>query len=205
MNSVVTADGLGLRTRRGWVFQDVTLAVPAGELVALTGPAGSGRTSLLLALAGYFRVNAGTHRLTGTAGVGLVPGLNEPEPGLTAAEHVQERLLLLGRRPRGRGVPANRVSELLADLPVEEGTLGRDLTPYQRHRLMLRLAEIGEPDLYAVDDVDTGLSTEERAWLWQALTELAEQGHAVVVTCRELTGSPGRTGTAIEYRLEGVR
>jgi ABC-2 type transport system ATP-binding protein len=203
MTSVVTADGLGLQTRRGWVFRDVTLEVAPGELVALTGPAGSGRTSLLLALAGYFRTNAGTHQLTGTAGVGLVPGLNEPEPGLTAAEHVQERLLLLGRRPRGRGVPANRVSELLADLPVDEDTLGRDLTPYQRQRLMLRLAEIGEPDLFAVDDVDTGLSAEERAWLWQALTDLTAQGHTVLATCRELTGCREAAGKATEYSLEG--
>src|SRR5262249_56271238 len=130
MDSVGTADGLGLRTRGGWVFRDVTLTVEPGELVALTGPAGSGRTSLLLALSGYFRTNSGSHRLSGTAGVGLVPGLNQPEPGLTAAEHVQERLLLLGRRPRGRGVLANRISELLGDLPVAEDTLGRELTPY---------------------------------------------------------------------------
>src|SRR5690348_6780189 len=97
--AVVSADGLGLRTRRGWVFRDVSLRVEPGELVAVTGPAGSGRTSLLLALAGHFRTTEGTYALAGRAGVGLVPGLNEPERGLTAAEHVQERLLLLGRRP----------------------------------------------------------------------------------------------------------
>jgi ABC-2 type transport system ATP-binding protein len=194
--AVVTAQGLGLRTRRGWVFRDVDLSVEAGDLVALTGPAGSGRTSLLLALAGHFRTTAGTHRLDGPAGIGLVPGLVEPERGLTAAEHVQERLLLLGRRPRGRGVFANRVTELLADLPVPEDILGRDLTPYQRQRLMLRLAEIGDPALVVADDVDAGLSGDEREWLWRALEDLAEQGRAVIVTCREPAGK------AIEYALE---
>ena len=127
--SVLVAEGLGLRTRRGWVFRDVDLAVRSGDLVALTGPAGSGRTSLLLALAGHFRTSAGTRRLRGRAGIGLVPAINEPEPGLTTAEHLRERQLLLGRRDP---VP----------LPVDGSTLGRDLTPYQRQRLMLALATI---------------------------------------------------------------
>jgi ABC-2 type transport system ATP-binding protein len=189
---VVTADGLGLRTRRGWVFRDVDLTVAPGELVAITGPAGSGRTSLLLALAGHFRTTHGSRALTGRAGIGLVPGVNEPEAGLTAAEHVQERLLLLGRSPREAG-------RWLDALPVAQGTLGRDLTPYERHRLMLRLAEIGEPALLAVDDVDTGLSTAERAELWRALEDLAGQGPAVLVTCRE----PARSGAT--YDLEEKR
>jgi ABC-2 type transport system ATP-binding protein len=202
---VLTTDGLGLRTRRGWVFRDVTLAVDSGELVAITGPAGSGRTSLLLALAGRFRTTEGTVGSPRRAGVGLVPGLNEPERGLTAAEHVQERLLLLGQRPHGRGVFANRVSALLADLPLDERTLGRDLTPYQRQRLMLRLAEIGDPELIVADDVDAGLSSDERAWLWKALEDLTAQGKAVVVTCREAAGGAGfagGAGAAIEYTLE---
>jgi ABC-2 type transport system ATP-binding protein len=184
--SVLVAEGLGLRTRRGWVFRDVDLAVRSGDLVALTGPAGSGRTSLLLALAGHFRTSAGTRRLRGRAGIGLVPAINEPEPGLTAAEHLRERQLLLGRRDP---VP----------LPVDGSTLGRDLTPYQRQRLMLALATIDEPELVVLDDADLGLSGAERAELWQALTDLADQGYAVVATCREAPAS------AIEYALEGHR
>jgi ABC-2 type transport system ATP-binding protein len=185
--SVLVVKGLGLRTRRGWVFRDVDLEVRSGDLVALTGPAGSGRTSLLLALAGHFRTSAGTRRLSGRAGIGLVPGISEPESGLTAAEHVRERRLLLKQRgPR-------------AELPVDGRTLGRDLTPYQRQRLMLALATTDEPELVVVDDVDLGLSTAERAELWQALTDLADQGYAVVATCREAPGA------AIEFPMEGHR
>src|SRR5256885_10204398 len=125
--SVLTAQGLGLRTRRGWVFRDVDLTVEPGELVTLTGPAGSGRTSLLLALAGHFRTTAGTRRLAGRAGIGLVPRINEPEPGLTAAEHVRERQLLVG----GKAAIA---------LPVDEKALRRDPRPYQPPQPMLARA-----------------------------------------------------------------
>ena len=58
---VLSVHELGLQTRRGWVFRDVSLEVEPGELVAVTGPAGSGRTSLLLALAGHFRTSHGRH------------------------------------------------------------------------------------------------------------------------------------------------
>src|SRR4051794_7919539 len=182
--SVLVTEGLGLRTRRGWVFRDVDLEVHSGDLVALTGPAGSGRTSLLLALAGHFRTSAGTRRLKGRAGIGLVPTINEPEPGLTAAEHVRERQLLV------------RSAETVR-LPVEGKTLGRDLSPYQRQRLMLALATMGYPELVVADDVDLGLSTAERTELWQVLTDLADQGYAVIATAREAPDN------AIEYDLEG--
>src|SRR2546421_11449477 len=188
---VVAAQGLGLRTRRGWVFRGVDLEVEPGGFVALTGPSGSGRTSLLLALAGAFRTTAGTRRLAGRAGIGLVPGINEPEPGLTAVEHVRERLLLLGR--------ADDPARVLDGLGVDPATLGRDLTPYQRQRLMLRLATLGEPTLVVADDVDLGLSTVEREELWRALGDLTDRGYAVVVACREPAGH------VTEYPMEGHR
>src|SRR2546430_11491566 len=163
--SVLVVEGLGLHARRGWVFRDVDLAVRSGDLVALTGPAGSGRTSLLLALAGHFRTSAGTRRLRGRAGIGLVPAINEPEPGLTAAEHLRERQLLLGRRDP---VP----------LPVDGRTLGRDLTPYQRQRLMLALATIDEPELVGPDDAGPRPSGAQRARLWQGRAGPARPGAA---------------------------
>src|SRR5256886_14891566 len=150
--SVATAQGLGLRTRRGWVFRDVDLAVEPGELVALTGPAGSGRTSLLLALAGHFRTTEGTRRLDGRAGLGLVPGIHEPESGLTVGELVRERQLLLGR-------PSP------VDIPLDDRRLGRDLAPYERQGLMLRLAPPRGPGPIPAADVGPGLSPVERAHL----------------------------------------
>ncbi|MEV4655584.1 ATP-binding cassette domain-containing protein [Micromonospora sp. NPDC049301] len=95
---VLEARGLGLRTRRGWVFRDVDLTVGAGELHAIIGTPGSGRTSLLLALADRFPLTEGQLLRHGPVALGQVAGVHEPDPELTVAEHVAERLLLLGRR-----------------------------------------------------------------------------------------------------------
>ncbi|MEU8002831.1 ATP-binding cassette domain-containing protein [Catellatospora sp. NPDC049111] len=181
--ALLRAEGLGMRTRRGWVFRDLDLEVHAGELVTLTGPAGGGRTSALLALGGRFRTTHGV--LTpGRTAFGLVPGVNEPEPALTVAEHVGERLRLLGKvRPWHR-----RSRHAL--LAAEPGDLVRDLSPLDRHRLMIKLALLEDPDVLLIDDIDVGLTPSETQTL---LSELDATGRAAVAVCRDtaaVTGAP---------------
>ena len=200
---VVSARGLGLRTRRGWVFRNVDLDVQTGELVALTGPSGSGRTSLLLALAGRFVTNHGTLERRGSAALGYVPDVSEPEPGLTVAEHVEERLLLCGSRtaptegPGASGKSAGRarwrrryrrdlVVAALQDYPGDPDELVRNLGAYHRHLLGLALARIDGPRLVVVDDADADLSAIERAELWTRLRALTDDGVAVIAACREI-------------------
>jgi ABC-2 type transport system ATP-binding protein len=194
---VLVAAGLGARTRRGWVFRDVDLAVAPGDFVTIAGAPGSGRTSLLLALAGYFKTTDGTVRRTTRAALGYVPGVNEPEPGLTVAEHVEERLVLLGRAPWSLRKRRRMALDVLAGEPLAPQTLGRDLDLLGRHRLCLILARIGDPGIVLADDIDSGLSDGERQAVRAALAGLTEAGTAVVVTAR--TPSPI---SATTYTLE---
>src|SRR4051812_46199643 len=100
MMAVLTANGVGVRRDRGWLFRDLDVLVEPGESVAVVGPAGSGRTTLLLALARRFRPAAGRVTVEGRVALGYVPEVTEPEPVFTVIEHVRERLALLGRRRR---------------------------------------------------------------------------------------------------------
>jgi ABC-2 type transport system ATP-binding protein len=211
--SVVRAEGLGARSRRGWLFRHVDLDVDAGgQVVALTGPSGSGRTSLLLALAGRFATNEGSVRRDGRAALGHVPRVHEPEPTLTVAEHLEERLLLLGgdRPARSRLVPAARrreVRQLRRDRAaaalapyaedLDPAARGRDLTPYQRQLLGLALATLDHPALVLVDDVDAGLDAGERSRIWTTLHDLAGSGPAVIAAGRE----PDPTLRATRYQM----
>nr|WP_244295649.1 ATP-binding cassette domain-containing protein [Micromonospora orduensis] len=116
---MVEARGLGLRTSRGWVFRGVDLAVNAGELHAIVGAPGSGRTSLLLALANRFPTSEGQLELRAAAALGQVAGVHEPDPELTVAEHISERLSLLGRRVDRAGPTALRPGAA-GELPAAE-------------------------------------------------------------------------------------
>ena len=57
--SMLVATGVGVRHRRRWIFRDLGVRIEPGEVVAVVGPPGSGRTTALLALAGRLRLAAG--------------------------------------------------------------------------------------------------------------------------------------------------
>ncbi|XVU24160.1 ABC transporter ATP-binding protein [Actinoplanes sp. CA-054009] len=191
--SVVTARGAGVRHRRRWLFHDLDVSVEPGELVAVVGPPGSGRTTALLALARRFRLSAGSVEIAGTASLGYVPDVEGPEPVFTVTEHVRERLALLGRSRSGAGdVP------LLGLAPERQG---RDLSPYEKQVLGLILARLEDPAVIALDGVDDGLDRRERDELWKLLDEIAADGTAVMVTAREI--DPEQVTTVI--RLHGEK
>ncbi|MET8676522.1 ATP-binding cassette domain-containing protein [Streptomyces sp. NPDC004647] len=113
--AAVTAEGFGVEGPRGWAFRDVDISAEPGALIAVEGPSGSGRTSLLLALTGRMRPTAGHAevaglRLPGSArgrgkmaavrrisALGPAPGITDVDPALTVAEHLRERALLQRR------------------------------------------------------------------------------------------------------------
>jgi ABC-2 type transport system ATP-binding protein len=185
---VLEARGAGVRHRRRWLFRDLDVTVEPGEIVAVVGPPGSGRTTALLTLAGRFRLSAGSLNVARTPSLGHVPEAEAPEPVFTVAEHVRERLALLGR---SRSEAPD--TELYG---LDPGRQGRDLTPYEKQVLGLVLARLGGPRVIALDGLDDGLDAGEQEHLWKLIDELAEEGIAVLVTARAV--DPGRATKVIE-------
>jgi ABC-2 type transport system ATP-binding protein len=186
--SVLEARGAGVRLRRRWLFQDLDVTVEPGEVVAVTGPPGSGRTTALLSLAGRFRLGAGSVAVSRTPSLGHVPEVEAPEPVFTVTEHVRERLALLGR-PASEAVGVD-----LHGLDPEKQ--GRELTPYEKQVLGLILANLAKPSVIALDGLDAGLDAGEQQRLWELIDQLAEAGIAVLVTAREV--DPERVAQVIE-------
>jgi ABC-type multidrug transport system ATPase subunit len=191
MAGLLQTDRLSLRGPRGWVYRDVTFAAAPGELVAVEGPPGSGRTSLLLTLAGRMKPSSGTARIDGhdlrrqlyevqrIAALALVPRVSTLEPGLTVAEQFRERELL---SLRFRVTPQTAAA-LEAWLGVAVTTLVRDLDTCRRHLLGLAMALVGSPRLIVADDVDAGLHVSEQVLLWERLALVARRGITVVASC----------------------
>ncbi|OIJ98140.1 ABC transporter ATP-binding protein [Streptomyces sp. MUSC 14] len=210
----VTAEGLGLKGPRGWAFRGVTLDAEPGALIAIEGPSGSGRTSLLLALTGRMKTTEGTAAVGGLAlprrmaalrrisAVANVAGVTDLEPALTVGEHLRERALLQSRfgdslrellrpRPQRTHEARLRVDAALAaagldleTLPKGSRTAVRDLERLQELRLSIALALLGRPGLLGVDDVDLKLSDTERDEAWDLLRSVTRAGTTVAAVCR---------------------
>ncbi|WP_233412738.1 ABC transporter ATP-binding protein [Nucisporomicrobium flavum] len=174
--TVLTVTAAGVRDRRRWLFQDLNVTASAGDIVAIVGPPGSGRTTVLLALAQRFRLSSGRVESSGTAALGHVPGVSEPESVLTVAEHVRERALLAGRRRAGD----------VALRGLDPELRGFALSPYQKQILGIVLAQMTQPQIVALDAVDEGLDAGERQALWALIDEMAAAGTTVLVTAREV-------------------
>ncbi|WP_060885016.1 ATP-binding cassette domain-containing protein [Streptomyces caniscabiei] len=211
----VGAEGFGLAGPRGWVFRGVGFDAEAGSLVAIAGPSGSGRTSLLLALTGRMKPTEGRaavgslplpKRMAAVRRISAlahVPGVTDLDPALTVGEHLRERALLQRRfdgtlrgllRPRAeraaetqeRIEAATTAAGLDREaLPKGSRTAVRDLDRMEALRLSVALALVGRPRLLGVDDADLKLSDAERADMWALLASLTESGTTVVAVCSE--------------------
>ncbi|GGK57517.1 hypothetical protein Ppa06_15750 [Planomonospora parontospora subsp. parontospora] len=190
----VHAAGLSLEGGHGPVYRDVGLDAPAGSLTALAGQAGSGRTSLLLTLAGRMRPTSGVLTVAGqarpwairrVAALGLVDGVNDLEGSLTVREHVHERSRGLFWNARSRARAAAALERAGLDLSPDDRTLVRELGREQRVRLGVALALLDGPGLLVLDNVDAGLPGDRRDALWATLEDLAAQGLTVVAACTE--------------------
>ncbi|GAA4061997.1 ABC transporter ATP-binding protein [Nonomuraea soli] len=160
------------------VFSDVTLSAASGELTVVAGAAGSGRTSLLLTLAGRMRPSSGTLTVAGharprqirrVAALALVDGVTDLDRQLTVREHLRER----------RRVPYQRVLERVG-FTAGDRTAAGELDREQAVRLGLALALLDRPGVILADNVDRGLPADRQDVLWDLLRGLDV---AVVASC----------------------
>ncbi|MFC5994124.1 ATP-binding cassette domain-containing protein [Pseudonocardia hispaniensis] len=178
------ADRLGLRTRRGWVFRDVSAELPEGGLLGIHGPAGSGRSMLLLALAGRAALTTGRLAVAGArrpaevrrrVGVARIGGAIGLEPGLTVGDHLTECARFGGSVDLGAAAALLRLqvepSDLVEDLPAVEALL-----------LAVALATATRPSLIVVDDLSAGLTSADCARAHAALGSVTAAGTAVAAT-----------------------
>jgi putative ABC transport system ATP-binding protein len=204
-----------LRTRVD-VLSDVSLEAPAGEVTAVVGPAGSGKTSLLHLLAGLDRPAAGTVTLDGRPlrelddveltrlrrdRIGLLlPGASVL-PTITVRENVALPLLI-ARRPH----EPEAVDALLDRVGLRErrDEMPGNLTASERQRAALARSLVGRPSVLLADEPAGGLEPEEGAHLLLLLRAIAhDEGITVVLFTRDIDDAAGVTDRIVE--LEGGR
>jgi ABC-2 type transport system ATP-binding protein len=168
----------------------IDLEVRRGEIFALLGTNGAGKTSTLDVLQGFGSRSSGSVSVLGldpgTDRAALRPsmGVQLQNGGFIEELTVGETLALWHRlvdRPDRPGRLLERFElEARRDVPVEK------LSGGEQRRLDLALAVWGAPELAVLDEPTTGLDPESRRRAWDAIQELQEAGRTVVLTTHYL-------------------
>lgn len=170
---------LVVRYGRTTAVDGVSFEVGPGEIVALVGGDGAGKTTVLRALARTVGPAQGTVASPEKEEIGYVPADAGVYRDLTA----EENLAFSGRV---YGVTGTRLAERIATLLDATGLgdarnrLGAALSGGMRQKLALAMALLHEPRLLILDEATTGLDPVSRAELWRGIARSAANGAAVV-------------------------
>jgi branched-chain amino acid transport system ATP-binding protein len=176
---------------RAQVLFDLRLEIGAGEVVALLGRNGAGKSTTLKTIMGLLPAFAGEVRLDGRridrlepyeiarAGLGYVPEERRIFTDLTVQENLE-----VGRRPPQPGAPAWTRERLLALFPALAGMLGRRaglMSGGEQQMLCIARSLAGNPRVILLDEPSEGLAPLVVAQIARAIAELKGAGVTVLL------------------------
>jgi branched-chain amino acid transport system ATP-binding protein len=191
---LLVVDGLTRRFGGLVAVNDLSFSVAAGEIVALIGPNGSGKTTALNLISGALAADAGSilfrdrqlsglpaHRIA-RSGVARTFQLVRALEGMSCLENVEAGLAF---HPNGAfGVPARERAERLLDrvgLGAKSRDLAESLTYIDRKRVELARALALSPSLLMLDEWLAGLNASELADGIVLVRSLADEGIGILL------------------------
>jgi ABC-type sulfate/molybdate transport systems ATPase subunit len=160
---------------------DVALSVAPGETLALAGPSGAGKTTVLRAVCGLLRPDAGRVRCADDVWLDRARGIDvAPERrrvGYVPQDHALFAHLDVARNVAFGGASPERVDELLARLRIPHLAAERParLSGGERQRVALARALARDPEVLLLDEPPSALDAHTRAVVRDELAELLAQ------------------------------
>ncbi|MDQ3426561.1 MAG: ABC transporter ATP-binding protein/permease [Gemmatimonadota bacterium] len=201
----VELDGVWFRypgaAERGWVLQDIRFRVEPGRSLAVVGPTGSGKSTLVDMIVRAYDPDKGAVRLDGVdirrltledlrRAVGFVP-----QETFLFGETLRENVLL-GAPDDGRLERVAEVSQLAEALPALPdgfdtvlGERGINLSGGQKQRAAIARALAQDPPVFVLDDALSAVDAQTEAKILRALRGALQ----------------GRTSVIVSHRLAAVR
>ncbi|AKR54878.1 Branched-chain amino acid transport ATP-binding protein LivF [Devosia sp. H5989] len=191
MTRSITVQNLTVARGGKRVIHDISFGVAPGQISALLGANGAGKSSTVMALAGAIptesgKVRLGDETLTGLSpdrirrhGVALVPEGHRVLGQLS----VEDNLLVAALDPSAtaRRAGLDRVYEIFPELAERRRQQASDLSGGQKQMVAMGQAFIARPDFMIVDELSLGLAPTVVRRLAEALKLAASQGIGVLL------------------------
>lgn len=206
---MIEVAGVGCRIARGWALRDVSFVVPPGEVLAITGPNGGGKSLLLAVCATLVRPDVGavkiatidvaTRRVEARRLIGYVPDEIGWAPRVTVGEDLE---LFAGAHGLNRTARRAAVADALARWRLQPvgGERVERLSRGVLRRMALARAWLHRPRVLLLDDPAAGLDADSQKILWTELAQHCEAGGSAVVVTHDVTRM-SRIAVVAEGRL----
>ncbi len=196
-------------------LSDVSLAVPAGEVTAIIGANGAGKSTMLRTIAGLHRPTSGSILLDGrditaerperrvAAGIALVPEGRRLFPSLS----VEENLLVgaTASRRTGEGEQRwtlDRVYELFSWMRDRRRQHALQLSGGEQQSVAIARALMANPRVLLLDELSLGLAPRVVRQIYGLLPRLLESGVTVLLVEQDVSQAV-RVAARIQCLLEG--
>lgn len=171
------------------VIHGLDFEVESGQSIAVLGPNGGGKTTLLLALLGQLRPSAGSVRVEGRPAYVAQTERTRLDFPVSALD-----VTLMGTLARGRWwLPARRSERATAERALERvglaavaGTTFGELSGGQRQRVLLARALVQEARVLLLDEPLAGVDRPSAEAIESLLGELRDEGRALLVSTHDV-------------------
>lgn len=171
------------------VLNDVSLEIPAGQIVGLLGPNGAGKSTLMKILIGLWSADSGT--VSAPSRIGYLPENNPLYEEMYVTEYLQFMASLTSVSPKG-GLSGEAglysVSEAVSSLIDKVGLTPechkhiRELSKGYRQRVGLAQALLGDPQLLILDEPTTGLDPNQLVEIRSLIRSLGKDRTVILST-----------------------
>lgn len=187
------------------VLKNISLTIPAHQVVAIVGPSGSGKSTLLRCINGLETITSGTlfvnnHQLRATdkkkvrqktihairQDTGMVFQQFNLYPHKTVIENVMEALIVVKKQSKEQAKIL--ASQLLkrVDLQEKEDVYPSKLSGGQQQRVAIARALAMEPQIMLFDEPTSALDPELVGEVLKVMKELADEGMTMVIVTHEM-------------------
>jgi len=189
MQTAIDISQLSVRLGKTEILHEVSVTIPKGRIVALLGPSGTGKTTLVKAVMGMIPFTSGS-----------ITVFEKPVPSFAAIEEIGymaqtdalyedicalDNLLFFGSLCGARGKEAReRADELLefTDLAADRRKLVKNFSSGMKRRLSLAIALMSNPRLLLLDEPTVGIDPVLRSKFRDKFIQLKEQGCTIFMT-----------------------
>ncbi len=179
---MIHIQNLTVRYKRNIAINSLSLNIDSGEVVAIVGQNGAGKSSLINSIVGLIKYK-GSINILGT--IGLMPEMATPDENLSVYENLSFFSYLKGIN---KGEIPSEVDRIIELCEIEEyrNVLCRKLSKGFKQRVLLGCSIVGNPNIIILDEPSSGLDPLFQKQMIRLIKGLAI-GKAVIISTHNVS------------------